>query len=428
MAQNQQFLLDFKSSMDKLNGMNDMIQNSLAQKKEFSDKLIARLKDINEKIKNLAGQINQLKSTVDNLKGQVTNNSTAISDKDKQIADLTQKLNSLEGEKQQLAQQLTDFQKKCSDEQTALQQKIDADEATIRKLNEDNEALKKQADTLTAELTNKGDMASQHAEQIKNQTEDFQKQMAQVQQENQDKINGLMAQIKDCDDKMLDLQKQLKDKTDEAAAHAQSITDTQTQGQTQIDKLNQQIEDLKKENEDLVQRIIAATQAIKQATENLEILSNSVPNQQSEQYVEQLFKDIEQSIANISGVIQGKPSQPIHQIDINEEITLTVPGGQTVNVPFKVIISELKRKSSQGGNVQKYIDALAQMRQAKTSDEVNSILMHNNITYKNGAIMGGKTKKIRRQKGGFTYKTNSKRKSLTSSRRGYSSRRTSNLA
>ena len=437
MAQNQQFLQDFQSSMDKLNGMNDMIQNSLKQKKDFSDKLVLKLKDINEKIKDLAGQVTKLKESVNGLQGQVANNSTAIGDKDKQIADLTQKMTALEGEKQQISQQLTDFQKQNNDEKIALQQKIDADEAAIRKMTQDNETLKKQADTLTAELANRGDMASQHAEQIKNQTEEFQKQMAQVQQENQAKIDGLMAQIKDCDDKMLDLQKQLKDKTDEAAAHAQSITDTQTQGQNQIAQLNQQIEDLKKQNDDLIQRIIAATQAIKQATENLEILANSVPNQQTEQYIDQLFAEIEQSIKNISGVIQGNPSQPVHQIQADEEITISVPGGQPIQVPYKTIISELKRKAAQGGNVQKYKDALAQIRQASNPTDVTSILNNNNISYKNGAIMGGKktkkmggkkTKKIRKQKGGFTYKANSKRKGITSSRRTYSSRRTARLA
>ena len=45
MAQNQQFLQDFQTSMNKLNGMNQVIQNSLQQKKDFSDKLIARILD-----------------------------------------------------------------------------------------------------------------------------------------------------------------------------------------------------------------------------------------------------------------------------------------------------------------------------------------------------------------------------------------------
>ena len=437
MAQNQQFLQDFQSSMDKLNSMNDMIQNSLKQKKEFSEKLVAKLKDINQKIKDLAGQINQLKASVDSLQGQVSNNSGAISSKDKQIADLTQKITTLEGEKQQISEQLTNFQKQCNDEKAALQQKIDADEASIRKFTEDNEALKKQSDALTAELANNGATAAQHAEQIKTQTEEFQKQMAQAQQENQTKIDGLMAQIKDCDDKMLDLQKQLKDKTDEAAAHAQSITDTQTQGQSQIAKLNQDIEALKKENDDLIQRIIAATQAIKQATENLETLANSVPNQQSEQYINQLFAEIEESIKNISGVLQGNPiqpgpqpgpqPQPSQRINSSQLISVQVPGGALEQVPFSTIIAGVQKKAGQSGNVQKYKDALKPLRQATTPQQVTDILNQFNISYKNGAIMGGKkTKKLRKQKGGFTYKLNSKRKGLsTSSKRGNSSRKTS---
>ena len=35
MAQNQQFLQDFQNSMDKLNGMNQLIQTSLQQKKRI---------------------------------------------------------------------------------------------------------------------------------------------------------------------------------------------------------------------------------------------------------------------------------------------------------------------------------------------------------------------------------------------------------
>ena len=54
MTQNQQFLQDFQDSMTKLNGMNELIQNSLKQKKEFSDKLVVKLKSINQKINDLS--------------------------------------------------------------------------------------------------------------------------------------------------------------------------------------------------------------------------------------------------------------------------------------------------------------------------------------------------------------------------------------
>ena len=260
-------------------------------------------------------------------------------------------------------------------------------------------------------MAGKGDIQTQHAEQIKTQTEEFQQQFEKQQQTNETQINELMAKIKDCDDKMLDLHKQLKDKADEAASHAQSITDTQNQGQSQIEQFRQQITQLKNENDDLVQRIISATQAIKQATDNLEILANSVPNQQSEQYINQLFSEIEQSIQNISGVIQGNP---VSNIEPNDEITIIQPGGQPQQIQFKVLLQELQRKTSQQGNVQKYKDALQQMRQAKTTKEIQIIMSRNNIVFKNNAIMGGKkTKKNKKQKGGFSYRINTKRRSIT---------------
>jgi len=423
MSQNQQFLQDFQNSMDRLAGMNQKIQDSLKQKQQFSDKLVNKLKEINAKIQALAGQINQLKANLDQLKGQVNNNTTAIGDKDKQIADLTQRINALEAEKQQLGQQLADFQKKCNDEKLALQQKIDNDEAQIRKLTEDNVALKNQSDALTKELANQGDLQGQHAEQLKQQTEQFQQQLAQQEQANKQQIDALMAKIKESDDKVLDLQKQLQVKTDEAAAHAKTIEDSQSQGQTQIAQLNKQIQDLKTENDDLIERIKSATVAISQAIENLETLANSVPNQQTEQYIDKLFEEIELSIQNISGVLQGRSSQQGqpkgNQISPNETVTLTQVGGPEVQVQVQTILDELNKKNRQNAG-QKYIDALKAIQQpGVTAKDIPNILSNNNIAYKNNQIMGGKskskkTKKVRKQRGGFTYKANVRRRSISS--------------
>jgi DNA repair exonuclease SbcCD ATPase subunit len=430
MAQNPQFLQEFQASMDKLNGMNQTIQDSLKQKKEFSDKLVAKLKDINQKIKDLAGQINKLKTTLDGLQGQVNNNSASINDKDKKIAELTQQITTLEGEKQQIAQQLADLQKKCNDDSMALQQKIDAGEAQIRKLTEDNDALKKQTDALTAELSGKGDLQNQHAEELK-----------KIQAENQAKIDGLLAQIKDCDDKMLELQKQLKDKTDEAAAHAKSITDTQTQGQAQIEQLNRQIEELKSDNNGLIQRIIEATQAINKATENLEILANSVPNQQSEQYINQLFSEIEQSIQQISNILQGSnvPASPQVQPqpanakpwvnDTNKRFS-SGDGGR-VTLPFSGIIKRLDENIQKGDTKKNWAEIKQKLLDANSADEVQSIINNYRLSFTANYVAGTKRRKMKhggkktkhmKQKGGFKYRTNTKRRSIVTSSRSKSSK------
>ena len=73
---------------------------------------------------------------------------------------------------------------------------------------------------------------------------------------------------------------------------------------------------------------------------------------------------------------------------------------------------------------------MVSLKQVTNPAEINVILQQYNISYKNGKIMGGKrtkrTKKIRKQKGGFTYKANLKRRGLsTTYRRSNTSRRTS---
>ena len=61
---------------------------------------------------------------------------------------------------------------------------------------------------------------------------------------------------------------------------------------------------------------------------------------------------------------------------------------------------------------------LQQLRNASDVTDIISILDHSGITAKtNGELMGGKnakkTKKIKKQKGGYTYKAASKRRSIS---------------
>jgi len=422
MAQSQQFLLDFQNSMEKLGNMNQKIQDSLQQKKDFSDKLVYKLKEINGKIQGLAEQINQLRMNLDKLKGQVNNNSGSISSKDKKIYELTKTINSLELEKKQLAEQLEGFQKKCNDEKIAIQTKIDNDEAQIRKLTEENITLKNQTDILTKELANQGETQGQHAEQIKSQTEKFQQQYAAQEQANKKQIDELMANIQQRDNQILDLQKQLKEKTEEAASHAKTIDNTQNQGKTQITQLTNEIENLKQENNELVNKIKDATVAITNAINNLEILANSIPNSQTEEYINKLFSEIENSFQNISGVIQGQPSNnsnqtTINNISPNQSVLVPQIGGPPVQIVFQNLITQLNKKKNQPNAGSKYSDALNELKKPGiTAEEVPNILSKNNIYY--NQIMGGKksrsSKKIKKQRGGYIYKNSRRRRSITS--------------
>ena len=105
-AQNPQFKQEFQTSIDTLNGLNQRIQDSLTQKQEFSTSLLEKLTDINSRIQALSGSIQQLQATVARLQGQAGTNSTAITDKDRQIAELTQQKLALEAEKEQFTAQV----------------------------------------------------------------------------------------------------------------------------------------------------------------------------------------------------------------------------------------------------------------------------------------------------------------------------------
>jgi chromosome segregation ATPase len=429
MSSPPQFLVDFQNSMTQLDAMNKKVQGTLAEKNRFNAKLQDRLQKINQMIQQLGGVINNLKAKVDSLEGAVNTNSASIGDKDKQIADLTKRLTDLEAEKQQLTQNLAALQTQTDNEKTALQQKIDADEAQIRQLTDDNTLIKNKSDALETELASKGDLPAQHAEELKKQTDDFQAQLAKQQQDNQAQIDKLMAQIKDCEDQMAALQKQLQDKIAEADAHVQNITDTQSKGQAEIDQLNKQIADLQAANDDLVQRIIAATQAIMLANENLRLLSETAPNMQSEKEVDNLLDEIQNSLQTISNAIQGNPTQSAMYGKNQNKIKIDVldDNGQPRKIDVDTLTGKLndefnKAKTSGNPGAAKLEQAINILR-SKDYNALSDFLNNNGIRfYKNSnkMIFGGKkrTKKHRKQKGGFTYKMNVKRRSVpTSSRR-----------
>ena len=235
-------------------------------------------------------------------------------------------------------------------------------------------------------------------------------------------MNELTNEITVRDNKLNDLQQQLQEKTNEVTAHAQNINTIQGQTASQIEALNQQIVDLRTENEDLIQRIIAATRAINMATASLETLSNSSPNPQE---IEQLFGMIEQSIKDISNSLQSGTNNKV-QINPNQIIEIRDIGTSNPSqLTYNTLITELTRKASESGNVEKYKNAKIQILNATSPEAIPTILSNSNIQYKNGKIMGGKrpiykrtqrtkkNKRIKLQKGGYTYKGNTKRRSIS---------------
>ena len=433
MSNPPQFLTDFINNMNKLKQMNQNVQKTVDDKKNFNITLTNRLKNINGLIQKLATDINNLKAKVDGLQGQVNTNSSAIGDKDKQITDLTQKMKTLEAEKAALTQQLADLQNKTNAEKSDLQKRINDNEAKLRALIDQNAILDDRAKALDAELKSKGDLPRQHAEQIKKQADGFKQELDKQRLANQAEMDKLNVKIKSCEAAIQNLQKQLQDKTNEAASNAQKVSTAQNQSQGQIAQLTAEKNKLMAENNGLIERIKEANAAIIQALINLQALTDSAPNVQNQKELEDLLGQIEASIRAINTAIQTGQSASVasaaapNRTEINVLDETGNPFTGIRKLQQQIALSKLQEKLNKERvpvRQQKLKNAIAFIQNNKTNPaEIERYLQKEAFKFQKGnneVTFGGKrTKKNKTQRGGFTYK-NSKRKSIRTSPRSVS--------
>ena len=451
------FLQNFQRSMDRLEGLNDRIRTGLQNKSDFSANLLARLRQINEQIRGLADKITRLKQRLDALQLQVDGNTGSITDKDTQIQQLTQQVRELEDQRNQLQTQLRDIQLKSGEDLAVMQSRIDDSEARIRSLTDENKALTEHVRALDAELAGRGDIQTQHAAELKSQADAFAAQAEETMRQNEEEKARLRDEIRANVERLQEREQELARAQATIAENNARIDQSQAELREQIRVLTEQVATLTGQNADLTGRIEAATVAINQASDNLEQLINAFPNAQSTEEFRALFDEITQSIQELDHLIEGNgmplqppppppgmppavpgspPVSPVSPVaarrrpqpalDPNTMISVPVAGGANIEVRYSKVIDDLNNKRT----IKKYAVALPQVRAATTPDEVAQALRANGIYYQpSGNMKGGrKTKKLRKQKGGFVYKVNTKRRSLSSNskRRSRSSSRKSN--
>lgn len=424
MAQSQQFLDDFQEKMNRLADIRRNLQASIQFKQQFTDDLKTKLGEINGKVKQIAGLINNLKTKVDDLENQVGTNATSISDRERQIGEINQQIANTSAEKDRITQEFNDHKGRTQTQINEQQAKIDQLEEQLRQLtehlrlaNEQKESADNNLKALQADTQARGDEKDKaHAQALAQLAEENRQQLEQQQQQ-------LTQRIDEADKQVTELQEQLRQKTAEYEQLQQQLGENQNQVQGRVAELQRQIDVLTQENQQLSQRLMSATQAINEANDELEVIVNSVPNAQTKQEVDALLNEIteqlEQSIQNISRAAQGQPLQG-GQIDPNTNFQIS-----GYNISYGQIFSQLNRKSSQlartnPGSDNKYKTAFTQIKASRDPANIPTILNNNGIIIKagpdgNGLISGGrKTRKNRKQKGGFTYKVGVKRRNIIS--------------
>jgi len=415
MAQNDAFLQEFQTNMQKLSQINGIIEKNIQDRKNMSLTVITRLGKINETIKELSGKITTLKNLTDQLQGDVNTNTASITQKQTEMDALRFQIQKLSEDNDKLKREYEEFKQKCNAESLAKQQQIDSMEAQIQKLTADNQVLQERANALTQELQNTGDIGAKSAEDLKRQSETFIAQIDQMTNDNNNKIASLTSAIDGKDQEINQLQKQLaenENNTKQGETQYQVLRDEFVSKNTE---LQSQITKLTNENNDLIGRLKAANAAIINALQNLDQLSNDAVNQENMQNVERSFQEVENSLIEINRAVQGQQSvQPDPQTRI-----VQISG---TNFPLAQIITQLEafiRANNTNISREKknnYIKTLQILiNRNSTEAEIQRALA--GITYINGKISGGKktrkNKKIK-QRGGFQYKSSSSRKSLRS--------------
>jgi len=304
-------------------------------------------------------------------------------------------------------------EKKNDSEQ--MRQEIQSRQNTIDNYENQLRVLTDERDALRNNLNATGDVGAQHATEIQNLTQGFESQI----EEKNTQIQTLQNEITGKDTEIERLTRELESKNNQL----EQLNLQTNQNDVRLNELQSRNEELVIENTDLTHIITEATTAIRIAIERMREFNN--PNAFNETGKDDILRTINESIENINNIISGAPNQgsppPPMQASFRNitnpplpTFEITDKNGNKIQYQTSKIIKQLEDKINNPNikDKSKYKLALKEINDG--ADIVTTLDKH--VTFKNNIISGGKTKKRRKykkQRGGFTYKHNAKRKTFS---------------
>jgi len=409
------FLKQLQDSITRLDGLNTGITDTLRKRETFTDNVLRNLTEIKNQVLALVGTMNNLRDRILGLEKEISDNSGSIGTNQKRIQDLTE-------ENRQLQTQLANLQGQYNTEKTNL-------ETQIANLQTNNQRLQQELDALKAEINTKGNQQQQdHLKVIA----DLEAKCKAETDANNAQIQTLNQQLAECNQKI------------EAAKVDYATLQTQIQHNTeQINNLTAEVTRLTDLNNNLEGSVKNAIAALNSASDKVNQLLASRPNDMDQDNIIGLLTEITQSIQKINASIPppraippspGSGPGPAASSSSSAAASSSVPpiGPPSASPPpaspsisiggtnylVSELVPKLRGKSAQvrvPGN--KYDQAIQAILDARHSDPnltdptnirniqnkfVGITLQPDGASFK---IKGGnKTKKIRKQKGGYVYK------------------------
>ena len=457
------FLSDFDNSLQKLDRLKDNIATRFRDQDDFSNEILQQLTEINNKIKELSGKINELKEDIIDLQKEIDIADSLINGLKQENISLHREIDKLQNEKTALLSN----NEQTRMEQNALQSQINDYEERIATLNSEKTTAQSEIDSLKS--TNES-LTQQYSTDQDERTRQFAQEMGEQQEahirkltENQEAFNEemkiLMSKVEEAELKINELESEKQARESEM----NRITSEMESKEDDITNRSNRIIELERMNEELMNRIITATNVINQSIEALDNLTKEIPNVKTQTDIRNLFSQINESIDSINVLLQrsqpgitarGPPERPSlsrsgaesvvssTEVEPEEQATTTrlTPGSFLIspNTEFtvsngkKLTLNQIKHAISEkieqmrrnNTDNSEFTRKLQKISNLHTKTELQNIIDTIQFT-EHDTIKGGKTtRKYKKhnvisktkkgiQKGGFVWNTHSKRKTIT---------------
>ncbi len=439
-------MADFKGEFqNQLQSLDEAITAAVTSNNErnttFSNTVIANLTEINDRIATLAEGIRRLKQELTGLQNQMQQNTG-------QIDANANQMDALRAENAQLSQANQNLQNEFEQLRSNIdthQHRIDELEGQVRQLTQERDTLIQERDSIRQELTQTGDDGAAHATQIQRLTESHRTELQQQTEDCTRRIEEINNQLQPLREEIVRKDTEIESLTRELASkntEIEQLNVRNTENDERYAELQGLNQNLQAENAELADIIRNATTTIRSAIERMQEFNN--PNAFNERDKNRILSEINAAINEISLIIDRAPNQgpppmqaspmqasPRPNVTPNSSKKYTWPlniGPVTINgktYDTNNLIKQLEAKANQNkidrntNRPSKYVVALQDIQSAIENgrpDQIAQIFTNNISLNKNGIILGGKTKKRRKykkQRGGFTYKQNAKRKTFS---------------
>lgn len=408
------------------------VATNTQSKREFSTTVIDGLTTINQRIMELANDIRQLKDELAGLQNQVVGNNGQIENNNARLRELEEQNAQLTTQRDAAVAELDRLKQQYMADTQDFQRRIDECEGQLRKLTEQMTTITTERDALRNELNGKGDLANEHATQLQNLSAAHEQQLRGQEEDCNRRLQELQAQIQPLRDEIATKDAEIARLTLEASNYSSElqrrIEELTAQNNANEDRIRQIYEAahvLEAENRELIALIREATESIRTAISRLAEFNDPASFDIAGR--DRILAEINTSIENIRTLINERgianPSAQAAQAAGPPSNVVNYQGVQ-FNIPD--LLKELRAKAKQvpvdrtTGQPSKYVVALEDIQNGTPPEQA---LANASVPVKNGKIMGGKTKrrKYKKQRGGFTYKNNAKRRTFTSSLKSTSS-------